>query len=207
MKRKLIFILVIFLGSVFISAERVVFTISGNYFSISDADYKERYGETKYFPEGKISLRISGNFYLWGSCGFFSSSYSWEEWSNKGVIYADIKGENVLDKLIISGGLGYYVGFLRQNDISIKVEVGACRITNTIGITKNMIPTKEIVSVEEKEEAGTGIRGNLGVTYGIYKNNLFAELAAGYLYATDKVDDERIKLGGFQVTLGLGLAF
>jgi hypothetical protein len=206
MKRKLIFTLVVFLGSVFISAQNVMLSVSGNRISIADPDDKTLYGGSSYFPEGKLAFRIKGNFYLWGSLGFFSTRYNWEEWSNKGVIEADVDGKNVLDKLIISGGLGYYVGFLRKNDITIKFEAGVCRITNSIKLTKNMMPTNETVSAEEQKESGIGIRGNLGITYGIHKN-LFAEVTAGYLFAADKVDDQRIKLGGFQLTMGLGLAF
>jgi hypothetical protein len=206
MKRKLILILVIFLSSVFISAQNVILSVSGNRISIADSEDESLYGGTRYFPEGKIALRLKGNIYLWGSLGFFSSQYDWEEWSNKGVVAADVQGENVLDKLIISGGLGYYVGFLRKNDISIRFEVGACRITNSIELSKSMIQTNETVSVEAQKEAGLGIRGNLGVTYGIYKN-LFAEVTGGYLFATDKVEDKRVKLGGFQLTMGLGIAF
>lgn len=207
MKRKLILMFFVFLCSVFISAQNVMLIVSGNRISIADSDYKVLYGNSKYFPEGKISFRIKGNFYLWSSLSFFKSRYNWEEWSNKGVVEADVEGKRVLDKLIISGGLGYYVGFLRKNDISIKLEAGICKITNSIESTKNIMHTNEIVSVEEQKEAGVGIRGNLGITYGLYKNNLFAEVTAGYLYATDKVEDNRIKLGGFQMSLGLGWAF
>lgn len=206
MKRKLILILTIFLCSVFISAQNVMLSVSGNRISIADSEDDALYGGTRYFPEGKIALRFKGNIYLWGSLGFFSSSYDWQEWSNKGVVAADVQGENVLDKLIISGGLGYYLGFLRKNDISIKFEVGVCRITNSIELSKNMIQTNETLSLEEQKEAGIGVRGNLGITYGIYKN-LYAEVTGGYLFATDKVDDKRVKLGGFQLTMGLGIAF
>jgi len=206
MKRKLILILAILLCSLFTPAQNVIMTISGNRMSIADSEDKTLYGGTGYFPEGKIALRFKGNIYLWGSLGFFSTHYDWQEWSNKGVVAADVQGKNVLDKLIISGGLGYYMGFLRKSDFSIKVEAGVCRITNTIGINKNMIRTSEPVSVEEQKEAGIGIRGNLGVTYGLYKN-LFAEVTGGYLFATDKVSNKKVKLGGFQLTMGLGLAF
>jgi len=206
MKRKLIVILVIFLSSVSISAQNVILSVSGSRISIADTEDKALYGGTGYFPEGKLAFRLKGNFYLWGSLGFFSTRYDWQEWSNKGVVAADVQGKNVLDKLIISGGLGYYLGFLRQNDISIKFELGVCRISNSIELSKNMIATNESVSVEHQKEAGIGIRGSVGVTYGIYKN-LFAEVTGGYLFATDKVDDKRVKLGGLQLTMGLGLAF
>ena len=206
MKRKLILLLVILLTSVFIPAQNVILSVSGSRISIADSEDKLLYGGTGYFPEGKIALRFKGNVYLWGSLGLLSTSYDWREWSNKGVVEADIQGENVLDKLIISGGLGYYLGFLRKSDFSIRFELGACRISNSIELSKNTIRTNEPDSVEEQKEAGLGIRGNVGVTYGIYKN-LFVEVSGGYLFATDKVDKKRVKLGGLQLAMGLGLAF
>jgi hypothetical protein len=206
MKRKLIFALVIILGSVFISGQNVMLTISGNRMSLADSEDKALYGSSSYFPEGKLAFRIKGNFYLWGSIGFFTSRYNWTEWSNKGVIDADLDGKNVQDKLIISGGLGYYVGFLRKSDISLKLELGACKITNSITSKKTFHATDEILITRDTKESGIGIRGNLGITYGIFKN-IFAEITAGYLYATDRIDGDKIKLGGFQLTLGLGLAF
>lgn len=205
-KKMLIFVLIIFLFSIIVSAQSIMITVEGNYYSPGDSGFKKIYGKSKYFPEGKIALRLFGNVYIWGSCGFFSTSYNWPEWSNKGVIESDIEGENVFDKLIISGGVGYYLGFIRPNDFAIKLEVGACSITNSIDATKTMRDSGEIVSFSEREESGIGLRGNLGVSYGLLKN-IFAEASVGYLYVTDKVDDKRINLGGLRLSLGLGVAF
>jgi len=212
MKRVLIVILIILIYSVSLSGagKNFMITVSGNYLSNADSDYKERYGERNFFPEGKISIRLMGNLYLWGSYGFLSSSYNWQEWSYKGAAEADLKGESVLDKLVISGGIGYYVGYIEKSEISIKVEAGICKITHNIASTINQIDTDLITGSSETKESGIGIRGNLGVTYGLYKS-LFSEVSIGYLYAVDKVKvgdgNQRIYLGGLRMSVGLGLTF
>lgn len=212
MKRVLIVMLIILIYSVSLSGagKNFMITISGNYLSNADSDYKERYGKRDFFPEGKISIRLKGNLYLWGSYGFLSSSYNWEEWSYKGSAEADLEGESILDKQVISGGIGYYIGYIEKNEMAIKVEAGICRITHNIAATLNQIATNTITSSDETKESGIGFRGNLGVTYGLYKN-LFSEVSIGYLYATDKVkigdENERIYLGGFRASVGLGLTF
>ena len=206
-KKILVFSLVILLFSTFMAAEQdIVITVSGTYYNAADSDFKDQFGKSKYFPEGKLALRLKGNLYIWGSAGFFSTSNSWEEWSNKGVIEADVEGKRVLDKFILCGGLGYYVGFLRKSDFSVRLELGACNITNSIETTKDNMVSGEHVSTENDKEKGLGIRGNLGVTYGLNKN-FFGEASIGYMYAPDKINDSWINLGGFRLSLGLGLVF
>lgn len=208
MKRVLLIVLVIFLFSAILTASGKKFTVTiyGNYLTIADDDFKEEYGGKKFFPEGKITVTLFGNLYLWGSYGFFPSSYNWTEWSNKGIVEADIEGERTADKRIISGGVGFFAGFIKKSEFSIKVEAGICSITNTIEATLNEIATQQFISSMEEKQSGIGIRGRLGATYGLYKN-LFSELSLSYLYATDKVDDKRINLGGIQLSIGLGLRF
>jgi hypothetical protein len=206
MKRALIVVLILMLFPVFISAQTFIFSISGNRLATADSTYKTRYGKAAYFPEGKLAVRIGGNIYLWGSCGFLTSNYRWQGWSNKGEIVPDIQGESVLDKLIISGGLGFYAGFFRPGDFAVKFEAGVCRITDTIDTTITKIVGGEQVSFAGEKQAGTGFRGNIGVTYGLYKH-LFAEVSVGYLHATDTKDNTKIKLGGFRLAVGLGIAF
>jgi hypothetical protein len=210
MKRVLIFILVMFLHLAFLfgAEKRFMFTINGNYISNADSNYSELYGKKKFFPEGKIAVKVKGNIYLWGSCGFFSGRYNWVEWSNKGVIEADLEGKSDSDKLVISGGIGYYVGYFEKNQISMKFETGICSIANSIKSTLNQMDTKGIIRSAETKQSGIGVRGNFGIAYGFYKN-LFSEVSVGYLYAGDKVgtDAKRINLGGFRLSVGLGLTF
>ena len=208
MKRVLFLIVVIVLLSGILSASgtKFTFTIYGNYLTIEDDDFKRLYGGKKYYPEGKISVAIFGNLYLWGSYGFFPSRYNWTEWSNKGLVLPDIEGERTADKRIMSGGVGFFAGYIRPSDFSLKIVVGICNITNAIESMRNFIDTNEFIDSFEEKQSATGIRGRLGVTYGLYKK-LFSELSVSYMYAADKVNDSRVNLGGLQVSVGLGLTF
>jgi len=200
--------MVIFLLSASVQAAgaKLTFTVYGNYFSIADAAYKAKYKSSAFFPEAKATLSFSGNFYLWASYGLFSANYQWTEWSNKGVIEADVAGESIIDKRIVSGGLGFFIGYLEKSQFGVRFELGACNIVNDIEDTKLMIGSNAFVSRELDKQSGTGFRINLGVTYGLTKN-LFSEIAIGYLLANDKIDGNRINLGGFRTSVGLGFRF
>lgn len=208
MKRILLLAAVIFLCSTILSAggPKVAIIIQGNYYTISDKNFKKEYEETRFFPEAKLNASIFGNFYLWGSYGSFPSSLNWTEWSNKGVIEADIDGERIVDKRIIAGGLGFFAGYIAENDFAVKVEAGVCSITNTLESTLTEIDSGAFVGSETEKQSGIGVRANLGVTYGLFKR-LFSELSFSYMYASDKIDGTRIKLGGLQLSVGLGYRF
>jgi hypothetical protein len=205
-KKTLILILLTFFMIGTVSAETVTFVVSGSYLSTGDDAYTTKYGGKKYFPEGKLTIRFAGNLYLWGSFGYLRSKYTWEEWSNKGIVLADVDGESISNKLSIAGGLGFYVGYIRPGDFSIKLELGVCNISDKSEDTTSMKATGETLNVVEDEKNGFGFRGNLGVTYGLMKS-IFAEISLGYMYAPDKIDDTRVNLGGLRASLGIGLKF
>lgn len=206
MKKTLVIMCAVILLSVGVSAKNLMFSIDGSYMSVLDTTFKDLYGGKKYFPEAKLSVKFTGNLYFWGSFGFSTSSYTWKEWSNKGVPVADRDGKSVANKFMYSGGLGYYVGYVTPGNFAIKLELGACNISNKYKDTTTRIADKQIVKQETKQENGLGFRGNFGVTYGLYKH-VYSEMTIGYLYATDKVDDTTIKLGGLRLSLGIGLKF
>ncbi len=206
MKKSLIFILLLLLTSVFISAENFTLTVYCDYLSVADPTYKEEYGGKKFFPEAKITFRVMGNFYLWGSGGFLPASYNWEEWSNKGIVNSDIDAKNASQKLFYAGGLGYYVGYRDPAEFSASLEVGFCATSNKIKITSTQTTTNSVVSSTETTESGIGLRGNLGITYGLMKN-IFAEASVGYMYVWDKRDEEDFNAGGLRLAIGLGLKF
>ncbi len=206
MKKTFVFILLILLTSVFVFAENFMVTLYCDFLSVADTGYKEEYGGRKFFPEVQIAFRIKGNIYLWGSCGFLPARDSWNEWSNKGVVESDVEVKNTSKKIFFSGGLGYYVGYIAKNDIAIKAELGFCSTIHSIEIAANQTTTNELLRSEESKDSGIGIKGNLGVTYGILKN-VFAEASIGYLYVWSKVNDEIINAGGFRLAIGLGMKF
>jgi hypothetical protein len=207
MKKMLLIMWAIIFLSMAVSAKNFTFSIDGNYLSVVDRDFKTLYGGKKYFPEGKLTLKCTGNLYFWGSFGYSSASYTWKEWSNKGIPVADLDGKSVANRYMISGGLGYYIGYIQPGNFAIKMELGLCNITNRYKDTTVRISDGQTIKEITKKESGLGLRGIFGVTYGFYKN-LYSEISVGYLYAKDKVDTTNtVELGGFRLSLGIGLKF
>lgn len=207
MKKTFTFILLILSLSVFISAKNFIITVHGNYFSVADEDFADSYGKKKIYPEGKIALRVLGNFYVWGSFGTYSAGNSWKEWSNKIIENADIQVDDNVTKNVISGGLGYYIGYLEKDEIALRFEAGICKITNDQELTSSEVAGGSIISSEKNLLSGIGVNGNVGVTYGFYKNMLFAEANVSYLYVPEVVEDITLNLGGLKLSLGLGINF
>jgi len=206
MKKTLVLIILIFTFTAIGSAENFMFTVTGNYLGPKDSTYKTQYGGNKYYPEAKLSFKIKGNIFLWSSVGFLRTAFSWKEWSNKGIPLADMDSKRQSDKVIISGGLGYYVGYLTPHNFAVKLELGAGNIKDTITETAVMTVSGETMRREQSSRSGFGFNAALAVTYGLMKN-IYAELSVGYLYAADKIDDKWINLGGLRASLGLGLKF
>jgi hypothetical protein len=206
MKKMLVFIALMLITTLFISAKDFMFTVYCDYFSVADTAYKEEYGGRKFFPEAKLSFRIKGHFYLWGSGGFLPASYKWDEWSNKGVVNPDIAGKNSSQKFFLSGGLGYWVGYIDKSEMALKLELGVCSTGSTIKITTDNTTSNQNIRSEKSTDWGIGVRGNLGVTYGLLKN-IFAEASIGYLYIWTKRDEEYINDGGLRLAIGLGVKF
>lgn len=204
MKKTLIFVALILVTSVFVSAKDFTVTLYGDYFSVADTGYKETYGGEKYFPELKITYRYKGNFYLWGGFGYLPANFKWDKWSNKGVVLADLKMKNASNKLFLSAGLGYWLGYIDQGQLAIKTELGFCSTYNAIEITENNIFTQKTTVTSESKKWGIGLRGNFGISYGLTKK-MFTEASIGYMYVWAKEDKETINAGGLRLALGLGL--
>lgn len=204
MKKTLLFVALILMTSVFVSAKDFTVTLYGDYFSVADAGYKETYGGEKFFPEFKIAYRFTGNFYLWGSCGYLPASFKWDKWSNKGVVLADLKMKNASNKLFLSTGVGYWIGYVDQGQLAVRLEMGLCSTHNSIEITENNILTQNITVTSESKKWGIGLRSNFGISYGLTKT-LFSEASIGYMYVWAKEDKETINAGGLRLALGFGL--
>jgi hypothetical protein len=187
-------------------AETFTIIVGGNFMSVEDSDYGARYGKQKYFPEGKLSLRVSGNFYLWASFGYFSTSFKWDQWSNKGVSETDVQGKSVDKKSIFAGGLGFYIGYLNPGQFSVKLEAGVCSVSDSIKDTATFKDGGALLNSADSDRSAFGFRGNLGVTYGLFKN-IFAEATFGYIFAPTKINETRENLGGLRASFGLGIKF
>lgn len=205
--RKALFILwLIWLLSITSMAKRVIISIRGNYLSGTDSSYKNLYEGKKYFPEGKIAFSFTGNLYVWANYGLLPASAEWSDWSNKEVIDPDLNVKTKSTKHFMSGGIGFRLGYLNPGEISIKLEAGMCKIRHREITKEYKIGSDKGTERGNRTTSGIGFHVELGVTYGLIKN-IFAEISAGYLYATDKINEESVKLGGFKLGLGIGITF
>jgi hypothetical protein len=208
MKKSLGFVCTVFLTSslAFAAGEKFIFSLYGNCLNLAENSFTDQASQNKVFFEAKAAVAVKGNLYLWASHGYFPLRDNWTGWDSKRSFAKDIHVERTLGKKIVSGGLGYYAGYLQQNQYAVRAEIGVCSIRNDIESTISDINTAEFLRTEAGRQTGIGARGNLAVTYGLYQN-VFAEIAAGFMYASDKIDDVRSNLGGFHLAVGLGIQF
>jgi hypothetical protein len=200
----LVFVGVLISGSVFAAGGKIILNVYAEGLSLPKNNFTGQESQYRIFFEAKAAVKVWGNIYLWASHGYFPISDDWTGWDSKNSFTKDISVERTLGKRIISGGIGYFAGFFEKDQFALRVEAGACSITNNISTTTSSIDKGEALLVETTSQAGIGLRGNLSVTYGLYKN-IFAELSGGYMYVTDKIDDVRTDLGGWHLELGLGI--
>ncbi len=198
--------ILLFAGALTASETKFIFTLQTNYLNVANNAFTSQTGKKKIYAEGKAAVTIYQNLYLWGSYGAFPIHDTLTQWSSKAAFDADISIARVLEKRVISGGIGFFIGYLEPQELSVKTEIGVCSITNVIDWTFTNIVTDTIVKSDEAKQAGVGLRGNLGVTYGLFKN-LFAEISIGYMYSADTINGVKSKLGGLHYGLGLGIRF
>ncbi|MCP4216541.1 MAG: hypothetical protein GY765_17960 [bacterium] len=204
--KKALMVLLIFCFAVILQAENLRFTLYGNYMSITEETFKNEYGGQKLFPQGKISFRIKGNFYLWGSCGYLPATRSWNEWSHKGLADPDINVDKSSNNLLLTGGIGYWVGYFNKNDMALKIEIGAGNASRTVSETATSNTSNQDVRSLEEKLSNMCYTANLGGTYGLLKN-VFAEAALGFYFIPETIADKKKNTGGFTFSVGIGVKF
>ncbi len=200
----LVFFIVLISGSLFPADGRIIFNIYGDGIQVPENKFTDQESMYKIYFEAKAALKVWTNLYGWASFGYLPIHEEWTGWSSKNSFEKDIQVERTLGKRVISGGLGYYAGFLRKDQFAVRLEGGVCSITNRIGLDTSDLATGRLLLSESAQQSAIGLRGSLAFTYGFYKN-VFAELSAGYMYAIDSIDEVKTNLGGWVLQLGLGI--
>jgi hypothetical protein len=200
----LFFIVLFFSGFAFAAGGKLIFNIYGNGLDLPANSYTGQKSQYKIYFEAKAAVEVRGNMYLWASHGYFPLRDDWTGWDSKNSFAKDISVERKLAKRILSGGIGYFAGYLEKDQFALRAEIGVCSITNNIDTATSNLETNELILAETAKQAAIGLRGNLAFTYGLYKN-IFAELSVGYMYAIDKIDNVKTNLGGLHLQLGLGI--
>jgi len=200
----LVLAVILFTGSMSAAGGRFIFNLYSNYLRLPANSFTSQASQQKIYLEAKAAAAISGNIYLWASHGWFPLRDSWTGWSGKGSFAKDIQTERTLAKRIISGGGGIFLGYFAPQQIAVRIEAGVCGIANAIEAKVSKIATSEFVRSDESRQSAIGLRANLALTYGFYRN-VFAEISGGYMLASDKIGDVSNNLGGFHLSLGLGI--
>lgn len=183
MKRITIIFLIILLTSVPVfSKESVWVSVTGSYLMSSDSGFKDIYGNGHIYPEIKAGIKIFKGFYSWVGYGFLSAS---------GETLEYLKEEARTTQQFFSVGAGYKL----PGKSGIKVEAGLFSVH-----------WKEEAMEEESSGSAFGFRIDSSILFDIGKS-FFFEITAGYLHASDSVDNISIKLGGIKAGAGLGLKF
>lgn len=206
MKKSLgvVLLLCLFSTSAFAAGGKLIFNLYGNCMDLPANNYTGQESQFKVFFEAKAAYLLAGNLYVWASHGYFPLNESWADWSSKNAFAQDINVERTVGKRIIAGGFGFFAGYLREQQLAVRLEAGVCSIANTIDKSTSDIITNALIRSETVRQAGIGLRANLAFTYGLYKN-VFAELAVGYMHAAATVDTISSSLGGWHLQMGLGI--
>jgi len=184
MKKILFVSLMVFVlcASVF-SGEKFMVSATGNYLYPSDSGYKDVYGSSLYYPEFKAGYKLYNGFYIWAGYGFFSEKGTTTELGQKAK-----STQNFL-----SFGIGYNGKF--SGKLEYKAELG--------GFNADY---KEEAMGEEVTGNSVGFGVETGILYRVW-SSFFIKISAGYLSASDKVEEVEIKLGGFKAGIGVEARF
>jgi len=178
----LLFIL-IFISGALQAAQNFSAAIYGSILFPGDSGYKDVYGKSGFCPEIKVGYALSESLYLWAGYGFLYK---------KGETPV-LKEEAKSRQHFLSLGAGYRGKLTAQ--LGYEADLGLM-----------IVPYKEEAMGTSASGTAFGFRVDAGLTY-VLTGPFFAAAKAGYLFASDKIEGETIKPGGFIAGLGLGVKF
>jgi len=176
-----IFILLI-IATVLNGANRFMISFSGNYMTSSDSVYRKVYGSGEFYPEFKAGVKIFNNVYGWAGYGFLSA---------KGQTYPDLNLETEARKKYLSAGIGYQ----GKGNVTYRIDAGLLYVNWEENALDRLNKGKAI-----------GVRFGAAAVYN-WTTSFFTEISSSYLFASDKIDDITLKLGGFTAGISIGMRF
>ena len=156
---------------------------SGGLFMSSDATFKEIYGKSLFVPELWFSYNVSEKICLWAEAGFLSKEGTIEEVDEKTKVKRWQTGL----------GLGYRI------DLGEKIRL-------TLGAGAAWYWFKEEAMALSNSGGALGLKVKACLDYAI-GNKLFLRLAPGFSAVSKNKDDLEMKMGGLQLSAGLGYIF
>ncbi len=165
------------------SQSKFMVSVVGNYLNPSDSGYKDVYGSSVFYPEVKAGYSLYKGFFIWAGYGFFSK---------QGTTTA-LEQEAKSTQHHFSFGIGYD-GTVSQR-LGYKAELGLFHANY-----------REEALGEEVTGSSLGFGFETGILYRVW-SSLFIKISAGYLNATDMMEEVEIKLGGLKAGIGLEARF
>ena len=163
------------------SEGKMLITATGNLLMPADGNYRDLYGDSVFFPEFKLGYRLFNNGYIWLGFGFFSRS------AETAILKLPADSKQTL----FSFGGGY--------TFNISEKVG---FNGELGLAS--ISYKEEALDLEMSGSAIGFVVNGSVFFKVTEK-IFLQAVLGYAYASDEIDDAKIKLGGFKSGIGVGI--
>ena len=159
----------------------VTISVSGNVLLPADSDYKDVYGDTAFFPEFKLALKVSNGFYIWGGYGMVSQTGE--------TILLGLEAKSKQHFVSLGGG---YNGSL-TGSLEFFIDAGAVFTSFS----------EETMGAKLSDDAiGFRVDGSLLVRLGA---GLLGGVNVGYVYAADTIEGFSIKIGGFKGGLTLAI--
>jgi len=181
MKAKLIITMILLSTLGWAADGKFQVSLTGYYLVPADANYKNIYGNDVLSPELQVGYRFSENWYGFAGYGFFSKS------GETPILKEPTKSR----QSFISLGAGYMGKFSEK--FGYFTQAGAC-----------MFHYQEEALGETIKDSTVGFRLGGGIRYHLTQK-LFLQGTLGYLYGSDTVNETKIKLGGLQAGIGIGL--
>ncbi len=179
----LILIVLFFAPTASGSEKKGLVLLSASYFGYSDSRHKEVYSSGNIYPEIKVGLKASRDFYVWGRYGYLTAN----------GVTPILKETTRINYHHMSIGGGYQGNI--SESLGYLVELGLLYAIY-----------REKAMGEEVSWSSVGFRLGGGVIFNISKV-FFTEASIGYMHAKDDVEDFTVKLGGIMAGIGLGIRF
>jgi hypothetical protein len=179
MKRISLIMILLFCAGAAFSADRLLVSAGVSYLQAADSGYREIYGQSLFYPEAWVGVRLVRGLHLMAGFGMLTK---------KGET-PDLHLPAKSTQRFFSGGLAYIVPV--SGSVRFKVEAGVADIGY-----------KEQAMDLTVKGSKLGYQAELGLL--IMGEVAFTGFNIGYLSASDTVEGVKIKLGGARASLCVG---
>lgn len=170
-------------GPRLLRSARLFFQLNFNQSFPADQNYKELYGNNKFFVGLHIGYRVFRDLLLW--LGYGSTT------AKSTIPILELNSE--AEQRFVSLELAYQLKLWKNLKFQLR-----------LGIVP--IQYKETVATDEIKESAVGFQVGGDLLYHLNRS-IYAGVAIGFLSASDTIGEKSVKLGGLNAGLAIGLKF